>query len=99
MRFSEKEYARVREANADREELQEAQEEIARLRTALAEAQRENEELREDLVWAMDGDNDPARGNRKLFFRQKLFFRGSAIAFDGTDADLCRAIRETRRGE
>lgn len=60
---------------------------------ALAEAQRENEELRADLVWAMDGDNDTARGNRKLFFR------GSAIAFDGTDADLCRAIREARRGE
>ena len=47
------------------------------LNRQLAEAQRENDELRADLVWAMRSDDDN----------------------DRTDADLCLAIREARRGE
>lgn len=69
--------------------------ELAELRTALAEAQRENEELREDLVWVT-----PRYSTSASHYWVKPDFGSSSVGkYDGTDTGLCRAIREARRGE
>ena len=78
------------------------------LNRQLAESQRENEELRADVVWAVrnganagyDGNSWPAiwHATSKPSMQTQHGEPVVSVEYDGTDADLCRAIREARCG-
>ena len=77
------------------------------LNRQLAESQRENEELRADLVWCVEHavgtsvrNVDPHEFMRSIEWGEFSFEGPQYELVEGeTDADLCRAIREARRGE
>ena len=69
------------------------------LRTALAEAEREIEELRADVVWAAENGVQSCDDNCMLW-DWYINERGERAPREAMGyADLCRAIREARRGE
>lgn len=81
---------------------------IGELRARVAELERENEELRADVVWAVrnganagyDGNSWPAiwHATSKPSMQTQHGEPVVSVEYDGTDADLCRAIREARCG-
>lgn len=78
---------------------------VIRAEAAVDAAQRErdaekaeNEDLRADLVWAV-GDVGAGFNPLECFVAYCVDDEVKTIECDGTDTDLCRAIREARRGE
>ena len=85
-----------------------ANQRVIRAEAAADAAQRENEELRADVVWAVrnganagyDGNSWPAiwHATSKPSMQTQHGEPVVSVEYDGTDADLCRAIREARCG-
>lgn len=87
--FTDEEYTRARQANADRDELQECQDQ-------LAEAQSRAEIAEALAVWAVrwNADTDSAStGERWLIWGHD---ERNRIRVDGTDADILRALKEAK---
>ena len=112
-KFSNEEYARATIANADREELQEAQEEVEQLESQLTEARAEIERLGDvvsmytDILIAKDTRIAELEADVVFSLKNGLYLgnqSGAVLADPGgegngaTDADILRAVREARNG-
>ncbi len=113
MRFTDEEYARAAQANADREELQEAQGKLAEAETTIGalkhligEQADEIAELRADLEWAVKHGAEWDRENPKTLGLWWLRLVGETdgdvyreLVPDASPEDLRRVIRKARKGE